>query len=63
MFCSNLTRVIPYVSNDKAIEYAKRIEQIIDESRLDKSHKDYLKIGLCIMVNSKLYWRSMYEEY
>ena len=63
MFCSKITRIIPYISDEKAIEYAKRIEKIIDKSNIDKSHKDYFKIGVCIMVNSKIYWRSVYEKY
>lgn len=54
--CSKISNVIPYLENEKAIEYGENLYKIIDESNISETHKQNFKILDNIFVNSKLYW-------
>lgn len=54
--CNKVSKVIPYLENETAVEYGENLYEIIEVSNLSQKQKQNFKILDNIFVNSKLYW-------
>lgn len=54
--CNKISNVIPYLENEKIVEYGEKRYKVIDNSNISEGQKQSFKILDNIIVNSKPYW-------